>query len=212
MIVRNKVCIGNNISLQISSSSQTKFVKNSHSHLPLKCFKTHPAISPSRPRDSISFEFKKKRNFTRRDAKDVIWRMENTHFTASRTNQILMEALMRGYSGRPEGTRKMKSGGEGSWRGERAALFLRARIILFFSFFSSLFFFFLRLRAAAFRRIFVSRPSSARPKQQLLLFLAVTFAILSSFSLLLSAAFSQIPVFPPRWTRVFSVASTEECS
>lgn len=119
-----------------------KFVKNSHSHPPLKCFKTHPAISPSRPRDSISFEFKKKRNFTRRDAKDVIWRMENTHFTASRTNQILMEALMRGYSGRPEGTRKMKSGGEGSWRGERAALFLRARIILFFSFFSSLFFFF----------------------------------------------------------------------
>lgn len=68
--------------------------------------------------------------------------MENTHFTASRTNQILMEALMRGYSGRPEGTKKMKSGGEGSWRGERAALFLRARIILFFSFFSSLFFFF----------------------------------------------------------------------
>ena len=126
--------------------------------------------------------------------KDVIWRMENAHFTASRTNQILMEALMRGYSGWPEGTKEMKSGGEGSWRGENEREVPRSNYT-FLSFFF-FFLFFLRLRAAAFRRIFVSRLSSTRPKQQLLLFLAVTFAILFSLSFSHGRLFAN-SCFPP---------------
>lgn len=109
---------------------------------------------------------------------------------------------MRGYSGWPEERRKVEGKDRG---GEDEREVPRSNYTFLFFFF----FFFLRLRAAAFRRIFVSRPSSARPKQQLLLFLAATFAILSSLSLsfFLTAAFSQIPVSPPR-----EKSRPEECS
>lgn len=99
---------------------------------------------------------------------------------------------MRGYSDWPEERRKVEGKDRG---GEDEREVSRSNYTFLFFFF----FFFLRLRAAAFRRIFVSRPSSARPKQQLLLFLAATFAILSSLSLSLS--FSRPPfrkfLFPP---------------